>query len=66
MAIFENETKVSVIIDYVQHSGTVVSSALYGAEGLKYTVNLDTAIPYGWNQQPRTEFVVEDKLVKGI
>ena len=66
MSILESGTKVSVIIDYVQHSGTVVSSALYGPEGLKYTVNLDTAIAYGWNQQPRTEFVIEDRLVKGI
>ena len=66
MAILENETKVSVIIDYVPHTGTVVSSTLYGVQGLKYTINLDTPIPYGWNQELRTEFVIEEKFVKGI
>ncbi len=64
--ILENGTKVYAIIDYIEHTGTVISSAQYGPEGLKYTVNLDTAIPYGWNVQPTTEFVIAEKFVKGI
>ena len=66
MAILENGTKVFATIEYIEHTGTVVSSALYGPEGLKYTVNLDEAIPYGWNLHPTTEFVVEDRFIKEI
>jgi hypothetical protein len=66
MAVLESGTKVSVVIEYIERTGTVVSSAQYGPEGLKYTVELDEAIPYGWNLKPTTEFIIEQKLVRGI
>jgi hypothetical protein len=66
MAILENGSKVSVVIQYQDYTATVVSSAEYGTEGLKYTVELDTPIPYGWDNSLRSEFVIAEKFVKGI
>ena len=66
MAVLESGTRVSVVIEYIERTGTVVSSAQYGPEGLKYTVELDETIPYGWNLAPKKEFVIEEKLVRGI
>ena len=66
MAILENGSKVSVMVQYQEYTATVVSSADYASEGLKYTVELDTSIPYGWDNSPRSEFVIAEKFVKGI
>ena len=62
MAVLESGTRVSVVIGYIEHTGTVVSSAQYGPEGLKYTVELDETIPYGWNLAPKKEFVIVASL----